>query len=78
MSSQPMEKDIQVTEDEEKVVRTLEEDDEFEDFPVDSKWTGNQDSQINPNSLWEEDWEDDDNGDEFSNKLKAELEKNKK
>lgn len=62
------------TEDEKKVIKSLEEDDdEFEDFPADAKWTNSQDAQINPNNLWEEDWEDDDNEDDFSSKLKQEL-----
>lgn len=63
---------------EEQIVRTLEEDDEFEDFPVDSKWTTKQDAQVNPNSLWEEDWDDDDDEDEFSKNLRDELAKNQK
>lgn len=58
--------------DEQKVVRTLEEDDEFEDFPLDTKWTSSQDSQINPQRLWEEDW-DDDEEDEFTKGLRGEL-----
>lgn len=56
----------EATEDEKKVIKSLEEDDdEFEDFPVDAKWTSTQDAQINPDNLWEEDWEDDDNEDDF-------------
>ncbi|EAZ63250.1 hypothetical protein PICST_34019 [Scheffersomyces stipitis CBS 6054] len=58
---------------EEKVIKTLEEDDEFEDFPEDDKWTGEPNSHINPSNLWEEDWDDDDNQDEFSKRLRDEL-----
>lgn len=54
-------------------VKTLEEDDEFEDFPEDAKW-----SSLKPEvsqDLWEEDWEDDNNQLEFAEKLKEELKK---
>lgn len=61
--------------EEEKIIQTLEEDDEFEDFPVDSKWT--EKGGVSGESLWEEDWEDD-NSDEFSEELRKELEKAKK
>lgn len=66
---------VQPTKEEETVVKTLEEDDEFEDFPDDGKWTHEQNPQINPTSLWEEDWEDDDNEDEFSQNVRKELTK---
>lgn len=57
----------------------LEEDDEFEDFPVED-WpvedteaaaTGTNGTQ----HLWEESWDDDDTSDDFSNQLKEELKK---
>lgn len=66
--------------DESKVVKTLEEDDEFEDFPEDGKWSGeaNAGAHINPTSLWEEDWDDEDNQDEFSQRLREELKKSQK
>lgn len=64
------------TEEEKKVIKSLEEDDdEFEDFPSDTKW-GNADTEV-VNSLWEEDWEDDDNADDFSEQLRGELAKTK-
>ncbi|CAK9435429.1 uncharacterized protein LODBEIA_P01560 [Lodderomyces beijingensis] len=57
-------------------IRTLEEDDEFEDFPEDEKdWTS---SKIKEETLWEQDWDDDDNQDHFSQKLKEELLKSQK
>lgn len=62
--------------EEQKIIKTLEEDDEFEDFPVNNKWSNLQDPQVNPNNLWEEDW-DDDHEDEFTQKLRQELLKNK-
>lgn len=55
-------------------IKTLEEDDEFEDFPEDSEWT-NKEPQVKTNDLWEEDWEDDENLGEFAEKLKEELKK---
>lgn len=55
----------------------LNDDDEFEDFPVDS-WPSNE--TINEtnlvNSLWVENWDDIDVEDDFINKLKSELNKN--
>ncbi|KAL1585251.1 hypothetical protein WHR41_05784 [Cladosporium halotolerans] len=57
----------------------LEEDDEFEDFPVED-WTKEEEvgSQTTATHLWEESWDDDDTSDDFSVQLKAELEKAKK
>lgn len=54
----------------------LEEDDEFEDFPVED-WTKDEEvgSQAGATHLWEESWDDDDTSDDFSVQLKAELEK---
>lgn len=52
----------------------LNDDDEFEDFPVDS-WPNNE--TINEtnliNNLWVENWDDIDVEDDFINKLKQEL-----
>lgn len=62
--------------DEEKVIKTLEENDEFEDFPEDSNWAG--DAETAPAALWEEDWEDDDVNDDFTEKLRQELQKTQK
>lgn len=64
--------------EEEKVVRTLEEDDEFEDFPEDSQWTSEPNTQFNQSNLWEEDWDDDDTKDDFTEKLREELKNSKK
>ena len=66
------------TEEEQKVIKTLEEDDEFEDFPEDGKWSNEPNPHFNPSNLWEEDWDDDDNQDEFSQKLRDELKKSQK
>ncbi|KAL3480242.1 DSS1/SEM1 family-domain-containing protein [Aspergillus californicus] len=59
----------------------LEEDDEFEDFPVED-WSENETEQAsgstaNGNSvhLWEESWDDDDAAEDFSKQLKEELKK---
>jgi 26 proteasome complex subunit DSS1 len=59
---------------EDNVIKTLEEDDEFEDFPEDSKWDG----KVNGENLWEQDWDDEDNLDEFSQRLREELARGKK
>lgn len=55
----------------------LEEDDEFEDFPVDD-WDVEETEAAEKNDtqhLWEESWDDDDTNDDFSNQLKEELKK---
>lgn len=60
---------------EKKPATQLEEDDEFEDFPVEN-WTV-EDTQI-PNGnthLWEESWDDDDTNDDFAVQLREELKK---
>ncbi|KAI3405741.1 hypothetical protein KGF56_001348 [Candida oxycetoniae] len=68
-------KENQVSESEQedrKNIKSLEEDDEFEDFPEDvTQWSN--DSKIKEEILWEQDWDDDDNQDQFSQKLKEEL-----
>ncbi|AEO60769.1 hypothetical protein MYCTH_109876 [Thermothelomyces thermophilus ATCC 42464] len=56
----------------------LEEDDEFEDFPVDD-WAA-EDTEAASGAgarqhLWEESWDDDDTTDDFSAQLKEELKK---
>ncbi|KAK6200930.1 putative 26 proteasome complex subunit Sem1 [Scheffersomyces amazonensis] len=73
MSTEVKKESESAREDEQKVIKTLEEDDEFEDFPEDDKF-GNQ-PKVNTANLWEEDWDDDDNQDEFSKKLREELKK---
>lgn len=60
---------------EQQVIKTLEEDDEFEDFPEDTNWSNEANPQLNPSNLWEEDWEDVDNQDDFTQKLREELKK---
>ncbi|KAL9040184.1 MAG: hypothetical protein Q9214_004588 [Letrouitia sp. 1 TL-2023] len=59
------------------VAAALEEDDEFEDFPVED-WP-EEDQEVpeggSTTHLWEESWDDDDTSDDFSKQLKAELEK---
>ncbi|KAL2832122.1 DSS1/SEM1 family-domain-containing protein [Aspergillus cavernicola] len=59
----------------------LEEDDEFEDFPVDD-WPENETEQAAGATangkdlhLWEESWDDDDAAEDFSKQLKEELKK---
>ncbi|KAK8443273.1 hypothetical protein ACI3LY_003080 [Candidozyma auris] len=60
-----------------KVIKTLEEDDEFEDFPKDSQWDNDTNPQLTAASLWEEDWDDDDAKDDFTERLREELKKAK-
>ncbi|EMG45819.1 sem-1 putative 26S proteasome complex subunit sem-1 [Candida maltosa Xu316] len=68
-----------ITEEEKNVIKTLEEDDEFEDFPEDdAKWSKDSTTNLNEQNLWEEDWDDDDSQDQFSIKLKEELKKSGK
>ncbi|OCK85913.1 hypothetical protein K432DRAFT_421370 [Lepidopterella palustris CBS 459.81] len=59
----------------EKKPTQLEEDDEFEDFPVED-WT-EEDTQLPSGNthLWEESWDDDDTSEDFSVQLKEELKK---
>lgn len=63
------------TTEEGKIIKTLEEDDEFEDFPEDSQWSSEPNPQLNSANLWEEDWDDDDAKDDFTDKLREELKK---
>ncbi|ODQ58959.1 hypothetical protein WICANDRAFT_69358 [Wickerhamomyces anomalus NRRL Y-366-8] len=58
-----------------KVIQSLEEDDEFEDFQAED-WPEEQ--SLGPEgekSLWVEDWDDNDADDNFTNELKDELAK---
>ncbi|KAK3389239.1 DSS1/SEM1 family-domain-containing protein [Podospora didyma] len=63
---------------EQKTAAALEEDDEFEDFPVDD-WPAEETEAANGSEgtqhLWEESWDDDDTSDDFSAQLKEELKK---
>ncbi|KAL7665031.1 26S proteasome complex subunit SEM1 [[Candida] zeylanoides] len=61
-----------------KIIKTLEEDDEFEDFPDDTKWTADAKTLSNPAHLWEEDWDDNDSNDAFAQQLREELKKAQK
>ncbi|KAJ5777396.1 hypothetical protein N7520_000642 [Penicillium odoratum] len=58
--------------------QVLEEDDEFEDFPVED-WSQEEAEQSAANEgnehLWEESWDDDDAAEDFSKQLKEELKK---
>ncbi|KAI9051136.1 hypothetical protein LZ554_005238 [Drepanopeziza brunnea f. sp. 'monogermtubi'] len=60
-----------------KPTAALEEDDEFEDFPVEN-WT-QEEAEVPGSSgnthLWEESWDDDDTSEDFSAQLKEELKK---
>ncbi|KAI9839973.1 MAG: 26S proteasome complex subunit [Sarea resinae] len=58
-----------------KPAASLEEDDEFEDFPVED-WTQEDVEGPEGNAhLWEESWDDDDTSEDFSAQLKEELKK---
>nr|POE58706.1 putative 26s proteasome complex subunit sem-1 [Quercus suber] len=60
-----------------KPAAQLEEDDEFEDFPVED-WAKQEEvgaQQASTSHLWEESWDDDDTSDDFSVQLKEELKK---
>jgi len=58
-----------------KPAAALEEDDEFEDFPVEN-WTQEEAEVPGDNThLWEESWDDDDTSEDFSAQLKEELKK---
>lgn len=60
--------------------KTFEEEDEFEDFPADdwpSSATLTENANVQ-NSLWEENWDDVEVDDNFTNELRAELERYKK
>ncbi|KZF22298.1 hypothetical protein L228DRAFT_247957 [Xylona heveae TC161] len=54
-----------------KPTASLEEDDEFEDFPVDD-WT-KEETEVpdGETHLWEESWDDDDTSEDFSAQLKG-------
>jgi len=60
---------------EQKPAAALEEDDEFEDFPVED-WTQDDTEVAGDNThLWEESWDDDDTSEDFAAQLKEELKK---
>ena len=45
----------------------LEEDDEFEEFPVDKVKAAEEDKEVN---VWEDNWDDDNVEDDFANQLR--------
>ena len=45
----------------------LEEDDEFEEFPVDKVKAAEEDKDVN---VWEDNWDDDNVEDDFANQLR--------
>jgi len=51
----------------------LEEDDEFEEFPQET-WE-KQEEETEDRQLWGDNWDDDDLDEDFSNQLRAELNK---
>jgi len=51
----------------------LEEDDEFEEFPAED-WAKEEEDPSDVN-VWEDNWDDDNVEDDFSQQLRAELEK---
>ncbi|KAF1841146.1 uncharacterized protein K460DRAFT_410535 [Cucurbitaria berberidis CBS 394.84] len=58
-----------------KPAAQLEEDDEFEDFPVED-WTEEETQIPGGNAhLWEESWDDDDTNEDFAVQLREELKK---
>ncbi|KAF2428802.1 hypothetical protein EJ08DRAFT_735377 [Tothia fuscella] len=61
--------------EQQKPTATLEEDDEFEDFPAED-WA-EEDTELPSGNqhLWEESWDDDETNDDFSKQLKEELKK---
>jgi len=61
-----------------KPAAQLEEDDEFEDFPIED-WSKEEEvgasGKAATTHLWEESWDDDDTTDDFSVQLKEQLKK---
>ncbi|CAD6613218.1 BAH_G0011800.mRNA.1.CDS.1 [Saccharomyces cerevisiae] len=55
--------------------KSLEEDDEFEDFPIDTWANGEtiKSNAVTQTNIWEENWDDVEVDDDFTNELKAEL-----
>ncbi|KAF4306669.1 26S proteasome complex subunit [Botryosphaeria dothidea] len=61
--------------DQQKPATALEEDDEFEDFPVEDWEQDDTELPASNTHLWEESWDDDDTSEDFSAQLKEELKK---
>ncbi|ORX91976.1 DSS1/SEM1 family-domain-containing protein [Clohesyomyces aquaticus] len=83
MSAQPSSKpgatdpkaDAPASKDAQKPAAQLEEDDEFEDFPVED-WPEEETQLPGGNAhLWEESWDDDDTNEDFAVQLREELKK---
>ncbi|QHS72553.1 proteasome regulatory particle lid subunit SEM1 [Saccharomyces paradoxus] len=60
--------------------KSLEEDDEFEDFPIDTWANGEtiKSNSVTQTNIWEENWDDVEVDDDFTNELKAELDRYKR
>ncbi|CAI4972720.1 CGH_1_collapsed_G0011980.mRNA.1.CDS.1 [Saccharomyces cerevisiae] len=60
--------------------KSLEEDDEFEDFPIDTWAYGEtiKSNAVTQTNIWEENWDDVEVDDDFTNELKAELDRYKR
>ncbi|KAF8470127.1 DSS1/SEM1 family-domain-containing protein [Kalaharituber pfeilii] len=54
---------------------SLEEDDEFEDFPVEDWQDAETEVPSGKANLWEESWDDNDRSEDFSAQLREELKK---
>ncbi|CAI4360521.1 AGA_1a_G0012080.mRNA.1.CDS.1 [Saccharomyces cerevisiae] len=56
------------------------EDDEFEDFPIDTWANGEtiKSNAVTQTNIWEENWDDVEVDDDFTNELKAELDRYKR
>ncbi|KAI9334018.1 putative 26 proteasome complex subunit Sem1 [Obelidium mucronatum] len=71
--------EAKVEETKKKQVSTIEEDDEFEDFPAHNKevidWSAVEAAERELNA-WEDVWEDDDEAEDFAVLLAAEKKKN--
>jgi 26 proteasome complex subunit DSS1 len=57
----------------EALIEAIEEDDEFEEFDP-AKW-GTEEEDADDVQQWKDNWDDDDIDDEFTNHLRAELER---
>jgi 26 proteasome complex subunit DSS1 len=73
-SSNPPEKEGDVSKSHvEALIEAIEEDDEFEEFDP-AKW-GAEEEDADDVQQWKDNWDDDDIDDEFTNHLRAELER---
>lgn len=72
--SEKKEKDLKTSKKDLKSdLGALEEDDDFEEFPAED-WAAS-DEVAEDMQVWEEDWDEDNVEDDFSQQLRAELEK---